>query len=72
LNEGTEEQLALQFIEHLENYFKAIHTPIRLSDYQIPQTDHQKIIDNLTLNGITGRVYPLNSIDYHGIINLMW
>ena len=32
----------------------------------------QKIIDNLTLNAITGRVYPLNSMDYHGIINLMW
>ena len=72
LNEGTEEELALQFIEHLEKYFKAINTPIRLSDYQIPQSDHQKIIDNLTLNAITGRVYPLNSMDYHGIINLMW
>ena len=72
LNVGTEEELALQFIEGLENYFKAIHTPIRLSEYQIPQSDQQKIIDNLTLNAITGRVYPLNSMDYHGIINLMW
>ena len=72
LHTGSEEELALQFIEMLENYFNTLKTPIRLSEYQIPATDHQKIIDNLILNNITGRVYPLNSDDYDGIVKLMW
>ncbi len=72
LHTGSEEELALQFIEMLENYFNTLKTPIRLSEYQIPATDHQKIIDNLILNNITGRVYPLNSNDYDGIVKLMW
>jgi alcohol dehydrogenase YqhD (iron-dependent ADH family) len=72
LHTGTEEELALQFIEKLENYFNILNTPIKLSEYQIPATDHQKIIDNLILNNITGRVYPLNSDDYDGIVKLMW
>lgn len=72
LHTGTDEELALQFIEKLENYFNILKTPIRLSEFQIPATDHQKIIDNLILNNITGRVYPLNSDDYDGIVKLMW
>ena len=72
LHTGTEEKLALQFIEKLENYFNILNSPIKLSEYQIPTTDHQKIIDNLILNNITGRVYALNSDDYDGIVKLMW
>ncbi len=72
LHIGTEEEMALQLIEKLENYFNILNTPIKLSEYQIPATDHQKIIDNLILNNITGRVYPLNSDDYDGIVKLMW
>lgn len=68
----TNNKAAELFITHLEEFFKRIGTPTRLSEAQIVKSDAQKIIDNFKLNKVNGAVYPLNEQDYQGILDLMW
>ncbi|MBD3749380.1 MAG: iron-containing alcohol dehydrogenase [Sphingobacteriales bacterium] len=60
------------FIAHLEEFFRHIGTPTRLSEAQIIKSDAQKILDNFKLNKVTGSVYSLDEEDYQGILTLMW
>lgn len=72
IHEGTEEQQAAAFIEKLEEFFKSIKTPIRLTEVNIQKNDKSKILENLRLNKVSGRVYQMNEEDYDHILEKMW
>ena len=71
INNVEENKAADLFIQNLENFFKNINTPIKLSEANISADDKEKIIDNFTLNKVSGAVYPLKKTDYEEIFDLM-
>ncbi len=70
--EGSENEKAYLFIEKLETFFKSINTPIRLSDLEICKTEKLKILENLKLNNISGRVFAMKEEDHDQLLELMW
>lgn len=72
IHEGSEEQQAKIFIEKLEEFYKSIKTPIRLTEVNIQKDDKAKILENLRLNKVSGRVYQMNEEDYDHILEKMW
>lgn len=72
VHEGDEAFQAKKFIENLELFYQSINTPIRLSDVNIPTEDKAKILENLKLNNVSGRVYAMKEQDYELILEKMW
>lgn len=72
VHEGSEEHQAKVFIEKLEEFYKSIKTPIRLTEVNIQKDDKAKILENLRLNKVSGRVYQMNEEDYDHILEKMW
>ncbi len=64
---GTQnvEETAAEF----EAFFKAIGSPIRLSEYGIDKSEHSKIIEQLSNNKVSGMYYKFN--DYTRLVELM-
>lgn len=72
IREGDEAYQAEQFIIRLEEFFKSINTPIRLQEINVTSTDKAKILENLKLNNVTGRVFAMNESDHEMILEKMW
>jgi alcohol dehydrogenase YqhD (iron-dependent ADH family) len=72
VHEGSEEHQAKMFIQKLEEFYKTINTPIRLQELNIPINDKSKILENLLLNKVSGRVYTMKEDDYSDILEKMW
>jgi alcohol dehydrogenase YqhD (iron-dependent ADH family) len=72
LHSGTSAEKARGFIDKLEAFYRSIHTPVRLKDIGVNEGDRDKILENLQLNGVSGRVYPMNEQDHREILELMW
>lgn len=72
INEGTEKEQASAFIIKLEEFYKSINTPIRLSEVNITSVDKDRILENLKLNNASGRVYTMCAQDHEMILEKMW
>ncbi len=72
VHEGSEEHQAKMFILKLEEFYKTIKTPIRLQELNIQLNDKSKILENLKLNKVSGRVYTMKDEDYSDILEKMW
>lgn len=69
---GTTKDQAEGFIIKLEEFFKSINTPIRLSESNISKSEESRILENLSLNKASGRVYPMCEKDHAEILAKMW
>jgi alcohol dehydrogenase YqhD (iron-dependent ADH family) len=69
---GDTSKDAAAFIAKLEDFFKQIGTPIRLSEVAILPSSKQNILDNFKLNNVNGQVYKLTTADHAAILDLMW
>jgi len=65
---GTE--TAEEGIEALEKFFVSIGSPVRLSMMQIPDIDHDLILDTMIANNVGGNVHKLSQDDYQELIKL--
>jgi alcohol dehydrogenase len=72
IDDPNEEVKAKKFIEKLEEFYQKISTPIRLKEINVLKNDQKKILENLKLNNVTGRVYSMNEQDHEEILELMW
>lgn len=72
VQEGTEAHQAEQFILKLEAFYQSINTPIRLAEVNILKSDRAKILENLQLNKVSGRVYAMKESDHELILDKMW
>lgn len=72
VKEGDDAHKAQEFIRRLEEFYKQINTPIRLSEVNIHKNEKEKILENLKLNKVTGRVYTMNEQDHDLILEKMW
>ena len=72
VRDGDEAYQAEQFILRLEDFFKSINTPIRLQEINVTSTDKAKILENLKLNNVSGRVFTMNESDHEMILEKMW
>ena len=60
-----------QTIKDLENFFKSVESPTRLSDINIGEDKHQEIVDFMIKNKVNGLVHELTSDDYVQLVQLM-
>ncbi len=72
LRENDVEKQAQLFIYRLEEFFIQIHTPVRLSQIDVYPEQRSRIVENLQLNAISGRVYPMQAGDYEQLLERMW
>lgn len=72
LNESSEELQALKFIDRLEQFYREIKVPIRLKEVNILKDEKEKILTNLALNNVSGRVYAMQKEDHESILEKMW
>ena len=70
--EGSDEQIAPQFIEKLEAFFTIIQTPTRLAQANIDKSSKDVILANFKQHKVSGQVYKLNEEDHSAILELMW
>lgn len=68
----TEKETAGLFIERLEQFYTQINTPVRLKEINVDKTDKTRILENLELNKVSGRVYPMLAEDHEQILEKMW
>jgi len=71
-DESDETHLANNFIVNLENFYKIIGSPTKLSEVGILPSERETILANLKKNKVNGSVYNLNETDYEKILNKMW
>lgn len=64
--------LAELFIQNLEDFFRHIHSPVRLQEWSIAPGDRARIIDNWVLNKVRGANYGLEMGDYEAIVDNMF
>lgn len=69
---GPQRENALKFISRLERFFMETGTPIRLQQLDIGQEEKEKIINNLKMNRVSGKVYRLKEADYSAMLDKMW
>jgi alcohol dehydrogenase YqhD (iron-dependent ADH family) len=72
VRDGDEAHKASEFIKRLEEFYQHIKTPIRLSEVNILQHEKEKILQNLSINKVTGRIYAMNAQDHELILERMW
>lgn len=68
LGKGT---TAEAFIDYLENFFKEIGTPIRLSEVGIGEDKHPLILEVFKQNRVRGMHFDMNEEDHKAILQLM-
>ncbi|WP_051189647.1 iron-containing alcohol dehydrogenase [Daejeonella oryzae] len=59
------------FILKLEDFFRSINCPTRLSDLNIAPSQNEIIIENLIANKVSGKAFRLGKADYEGILEYM-
>jgi alcohol dehydrogenase YqhD (iron-dependent ADH family) len=59
-----------QSIDRIEEFFKSIGCPVRLSDLNIKGTDRQKIYETMVINRVSGANLKLKESDYYPLIDL--
>ncbi|MCS6822401.1 MAG: iron-containing alcohol dehydrogenase [Microscillaceae bacterium] len=62
---------AQDFIQHLEEFYQNIQTPIRLREVNILPDKHNLILDNLVQTNANGSFFKMKKTDYEQIIQLM-
>jgi alcohol dehydrogenase len=72
LHDVNESEQARLFIVKLEEFYQEIGTPIRLSEAGINKDQKDIILNNLSLNNASGRVYTMTKEDHEHILELMW
>jgi alcohol dehydrogenase YqhD (iron-dependent ADH family) len=58
-------------IEKLENFFSSLNSPLKLKDIGINSDKHQRIVDLMKKNKITGANNKLGEADYEKLVVLM-
>jgi alcohol dehydrogenase YqhD (iron-dependent ADH family) len=59
-------------ILEIENYFRSIGCPVRLSELNIDGVDKEKIYETMVSNKVSGANLKLKSEDYYPIVELFW
>jgi len=57
-------------IRHIENFFRSIECPVRLSEMSIPGDLKQPIYESMVLNKVSGAHMKMKEPDYFGLIDL--
>jgi hypothetical protein len=60
------------FISGLEDFYKAIGTPVRLQESDIAESERAKIVENLKLNKVRGAFFDMDEDKYNAILDKMW
>ena len=58
-------------IHYLENFFRSVSSPVRLSEIHIGKEKSNEIIDLMKENKVSGLVHHLDEQDYKELVNLM-
>ncbi len=72
IHQGTSQEKASAFITKLEEFYCSINTPVRLKQAHIEETEMNRILENLKINNVSGRVYSMNENDHQAILEKMW
>jgi alcohol dehydrogenase YqhD (iron-dependent ADH family) len=63
---------AEQSIQKIEDLFRSLECPVRLSEMNIPGIDKDVILQTMISNKVSGVNNKLKKEDYPGIVDLMW
>jgi alcohol dehydrogenase YqhD (iron-dependent ADH family) len=57
-------------IKHIEDFFRTIDCPVRLSELSIPGDLHQHIYETMVINKVNGANIKIKERDYSDLIDL--
>ncbi len=63
---------ATGFVKNMEDFYRYIQVPVKLSEAGIGLSEKQNILESFTLNRITVSNYKMVDKDYEALLELMW
>ncbi len=64
--------MAICFVKKMEDFYRSIKIPVRLSEAGIGLAEKQNILQSFQLNKITVSNYKMTDKDYEALLDLMW
>jgi len=63
---------AISFVKKMEDFYRYIQVPVRLSEAGISFTEKQNILESFQVNKIMVSNYKMTDKDYEALLELMW
>lgn len=63
---------AINFITNMEDFYRSINVPVRLSETGIEFSEKENILKSFQLNNISVNSYKMADQDYEALLELMW